>query len=85
MTDYSYSPQTAPTDDAEKITSEPHDSRTLETTPAQQKEKTSQRAPVWYWPKTLQKLSQKRASTMLESMSFREIVLTFFLSVFGFL
>ena len=29
-----------PTDDAKKITSEPHGSRTLETTPAQQKEKT---------------------------------------------
>ena len=28
-------------DDAEKITSEPHGSRTLETTLAQQKEKTS--------------------------------------------
>ena len=28
-------------DDAEKITSEPHGSRTLETTPTQQKEKTS--------------------------------------------
>ena len=42
-------------DDAEKITSEPRGSRTLETTPAQQKEKTSQRAPVWCLPNTLRR------------------------------
>ena len=35
MTDYSYFPQTAPTDDAEKITSEPYGSNTLDTKPAQ--------------------------------------------------
>ena len=35
--------------------------------------------------KILQRLSQKRAPTMLESKSFREIVRTFFLRVFGFL
>ena len=38
--------------------------------------KTLQRVPVWYWPKTLRRLSQKKAPTMLESMSFREIVRT---------
>ena len=47
--------------------------------------KTLQRVPVWYRPKTLRRLSQKRAPTMLESMSFREIVRTFFLRDFGFL
>ena len=31
------------------------------------------------------KVSYKRAATMLESLSFREIVRTFFLRVFGFL
>ena len=40
MTDYSYFPQTVPTDDTEKITSESYDTRTLEISPAQQKEKT---------------------------------------------
>ena len=40
-------------DDAEKVTSELHDTRTLEIAPAQQKEKTSQRAPVWCWPNIL--------------------------------
>jgi len=42
----------------------------------EQKRRTHQRAPVGYWPKTLRRLSQKRALTMLESMSFREIVCT---------
>ena len=50
-------PQMAPTDDAEKITSELHGSHTLETTPAQQKEKTLQRAPVWCQPNTLRRSS----------------------------
>ena len=85
MTDYSYSPQTTPTDDAKKITSEPHGSNTLDTRPAQHRKKTLQRVPVWYRPKTLRKLSQKRAPTMFESISFREIMRTFFLRVFGFL
>ena len=40
-------------DEAEKITSKPHSPRTLKTAPAQQKEKTYQRAPVWCRPNTL--------------------------------
>ena len=44
-------------DDAEKITSEPRGSRTLETTPAQQKEKTLQRTPVWCRPNILRRSS----------------------------
>ena len=39
MADHSF-PQTAPTDDAVNITSEPHDLRTLVMIPAQQREKT---------------------------------------------
>ena len=35
MTDYSYSPQMAPTDDAKKITGESYGSNTLDTRPAQ--------------------------------------------------
>ena len=35
MTDYSYFPQTAPTDDAKKITSESHGSNTFNTRPTQ--------------------------------------------------
>ena len=34
MTDYSYFPQTVPTDDAEKITSEAYGSNMLDTRPA---------------------------------------------------
>ena len=44
--------------------------------PEEQKRRTNQRALVGYWPITLRKLSQKRAPTKLESMSFREIVPT---------
>ena len=40
----------------------------------EQKRRTNPRALVGYQPKTLRKLSQKRAPIMLESMSFREIV-----------
>ena len=36
----------------------------------------NQKAQVGYRPKTLQRLSQKRALTMLESLSFIEIVRT---------
>ena len=54
-----------------------------QTCPTQKK--TLQSVQVWYQPKTLWRLSQKRDPTMLESMSFREIVRTFFLRVFGFL
>ena len=39
MIDYSYFPQMAPTDDAEKITSEPHGSNTLDTRLAQHKKR----------------------------------------------
>jgi len=37
---YNPFPQTAPTDDAEKIISKPHSPHTIETAPTQQKEKT---------------------------------------------
>ena len=40
LTNFYRFPQTAPTDDAVKITSESHSPRTLEARPAQQKEKT---------------------------------------------
>ena len=53
-----------------------------QTCPTQKK--TLQRVPVWYRPKTLWRLSQKRAPTMLESMSFREIVRTFSWGSLGF-
>ena len=51
--------------------------------PKEQERRTNQRASVGYWPKTLWKLSHKRAPTMLESMSFREIVHTFVKEGFG--
>ena len=51
--------------------------------PEEQKKGTNQRALVGYRPKTLRRLSQKRAPAMLESMSFREIMLTFVREGFG--
>ena len=51
--------------------------------PKEQERRTNQRASVGYWPKTLWKLSHKRAPTMLESMGFREIVRTFVKEGFG--
>ena len=44
--------------------------------PKEQKIRTNQRASMGYRPKTLRRLSQKRAPTMLESLCFREIVRT---------
>ena len=44
--------------------------------PEEQKIRTNQRASMGYRPKTLRRLSQKRAPTMLESLCFREIVRT---------
>ena len=44
--------------------------------PEEQKRRTNQKALVGYPPKTLWKLSQKKAPKMLKSLSFREIVHT---------
>ena len=44
--------------------------------PEEQKRRTNQKALMEYLPKTLRKLSQKKAPTMLKSLSFREIVRT---------
>ena len=58
MIDYSYFPQTVPIDNAEKITSEPHDPQVLLTrTCTIQKLKTLRGVPVWYRPNTLQRSS----------------------------
>ena len=51
--------------------------------PEEQKRRTNQTAPVGYRSKTLRRLSQKKALTMLESMSFKEIVRTFVREGFG--
>ena len=44
--------------------------------PEEQKRRTNQRVPVGYQPKTFRRFSQKRAPTLLESMSLREIMRT---------
>ena len=87
MIDYSYFPQTVPIDNAEKITSEPHDPQVLLTrTCTIQKLKTLRGVPVWYRPNTLQRSSQKNLLfTTLEYQNWGEFCVPSFVRVFGFL
>ena len=78
-------PHMAPTDDAEKITSEPHGPFVLLTrTCTTQKLKTLRGVPVWYQPNTLRWSSQRNLLfTTLECQSWGEIVHTFVYEGFG--
>ena len=66
-------PQTAPTDDAVKFTSEMHDPCTQTVTYKREENKsTLQKAPVWSRPNTLRRLSQKYShnSRVLERVNY---------------
>ena len=80
-------PQMAPTDDAEKITSEPHGPYVLLTrTCTTQKLKTLRGVPVQYRPNTLRQSSQKNLLfTTLEYQSWGELCLPWFVRVLVFL
>ena len=68
-------------DDAEKVTNELHDTRTLEIAPAQQKEKILQRAPVWCRANTVG--GQVRTSHNSKVLERGQLCVLWFMRVLG--